>query len=438
MKKSELTIVYNKLLSVNHINNKNGNGPWAFPYYKESSKVMFSHYGWKIHISATLVNALYIAQLFFDFLKNSNLDFKIISSIPELEKINSSNYGVSQVGKFITIYPPQDKIYSILKKLNKLFKGIQSLKIPSDYQFLQNQCVFYRYGTLTYDYLQIDFRNKTMMPQKLPFIDFTRKRYHLLPKYYLIIRPLIQKGGAGTYLGLDLSNKHKIILRYSIPLYDIDEFNIDKIDRLNSSQDILTDLERYSEFEKVLDSFYVNDALFLITKFVEGKNLYQILKNECVSLHRKIKIFKNILYAFKILKKEGIIYRDLSLKNIIVTDEDSIVLIDFEYAISITSNQVYSQAGTYGFYDHQYKKLDYSVDSFSLGSLLYYMINFKEYFEYENNMNVSATIDDIEKRIKKTTPLPKNIQKIYLYLNHHNDPNYNSLIKLVDNIITEQ
>lgn len=66
------------------------------------------------------------------------------------------------------------------------------------------------------------------------------------------------------------------------------------------------------------------------------------------------------------------------------------------------------------------------------------MINFKEYFEYENNMNVSATIDDIEKRIKKTTPLPKNIQKIYLYLNHHNDPNYNSLIKLVDNIITEQ
>lgn len=81
---------------------------WSFPNRNFSSKKL--HYGWKIHISANINNCISVAKRFFEINKKLKLDYKIISSISYLEKINSGVYGSSQVGKFITIYPDQIKL----------------------------------------------------------------------------------------------------------------------------------------------------------------------------------------------------------------------------------------------------------------------------------------------------------------------------------------
>ncbi|VTB10527.1 protein kinase [Streptococcus pneumoniae] len=61
--------------------------------------------GFKIHLSASILNANLVAKKFFDFIfsREKKINFKILVSIKELSLQNTGLNGYSQVGKFITI-----------------------------------------------------------------------------------------------------------------------------------------------------------------------------------------------------------------------------------------------------------------------------------------------------------------------------------------------
>ncbi|MCD5520594.1 hypothetical protein LOC08_09090 [Lactobacillus delbrueckii subsp. lactis] len=71
---------------------------WAFPDYPHHIK---SNYGWKIHISAILTNAIQIARKFLTLNQKYHFDFKIISSIPYLEQMNMGYFGNRELYNFM-------------------------------------------------------------------------------------------------------------------------------------------------------------------------------------------------------------------------------------------------------------------------------------------------------------------------------------------------
>jgi hypothetical protein len=84
--------------------------------------------GWKIHISATVLNARPILERVAPFLTAQNVRFKAPESLAELSKINSAKvYGYSQVGKCITVYPDTvNEAIHLARKLHKLTRGFKS------------------------------------------------------------------------------------------------------------------------------------------------------------------------------------------------------------------------------------------------------------------------------------------------------------------------
>lgn len=396
--------------------------PWCFP--KKIYPEVNQNYGWKIHISATILNATEVASTFFSLNDSLNLDFKILSSLSILERINLGQYGNSQVGKLITIYPPQNRIEKLLNILSYHFKKFQGISVGSDYQYMLSSNIYYRYGTIIADENNIDKRNKNLLPDTIPIFDFHIPRLKELPKRYIVLTILKQQGTHACYLGLDLATQKKVIIRYATPNHNVDEVGIDTIDRLHNSIKVMkTNLS--DNFEKVIDYFYIDQSFVLITKAYEGMSVEKFLmENTKLKFNTKILLFKKMYDLITQLHTNNIIFRDVSFGNFIINPADfSVYLIDFEYSIITTNNKSYAgcpitTAGTYGFLNYKYTQIDAGIDYFALSNVLYYLFHFGEYLNYIENIKIDTSLDEIDRLTDKQSSLPPKVQTGFNTLRH--------------------
>lgn len=401
---------------------------WAYPKFSEK---ITENYGWKIHISAISTNAIHIAKHFLDLNRKYNFDFKIISTLEYLDQMNNGYFGNSQVGKFITIYPPQKDVAAILELLHYEFHNEVGIAVGSDISYKLNSNVYYRYGTISKDILHIDKRDKQLHPPlNSEFIlDYQIKRLHQLPKKYLIIKPLRQIGPTGTFIGLDIEKKQKVIIRYSTKLYNLSLNMVDGNDRLFNEYCLLQkkEIKTNSFFETVLDIFYMDNSVFLVTKFYDGYTLDQLTVAKVLdtySLDTKIKIFTKITTALSTLHKNNIIFQDLSFDNVMISNS-KIKLIDFEYALSITPPISYcgkevTLAGTYGFMNLEDKHPNKDTDLFCLKQCFIYLMYPELYRTTVKKIQPKMNLQEIKKLLipSYSKLLPTNLNKIYQKILH--------------------
>lgn len=134
--KKEAQYKYKNLLEQAKNNKKyiiEDNGYWTL-FQPKDIKIDLPRQGFKIHLSATTFNINTIFSKFFDYIKEINVEWKVLSTFRLLERQNIGFNGFSQVGKFITIYPASHNLLiKILHDLNLLFKNNNSIQIPSDF-----------------------------------------------------------------------------------------------------------------------------------------------------------------------------------------------------------------------------------------------------------------------------------------------------------------
>ncbi len=117
-------------------------GIWA--YMPQVIEAPFSSQHFQIHISAYVDNSIGVFKTIIPYLFKNNLPFKVISTQSNLMKLNQGEFGRSQIGKFITIYPTCD-IWMHLEKLAKLSAGFSGPVISSDIRYYSS-LVYYRFG----------------------------------------------------------------------------------------------------------------------------------------------------------------------------------------------------------------------------------------------------------------------------------------------------
>ncbi|WP_270281615.1 protein kinase domain-containing protein [Streptococcus salivarius] len=310
--------------------------------------------GFKIHLSATIVNATAIAESFFKFIKTNNFDinFKILSSLKELTLQNAGIYGYSQVGKFITIYPnSDDELNRLLVELEMLFKGVKGIPIPSDFKFQLSDVVYYRYGEFIKDPSYRDMRNKTIPADvKVPISDYYIDRYDNIPSEYLILKVLIRNAKGGVYKVFNIHSKQVVILKESKNLSMIDFTNRDSVNRMIMEKEILVKLKNEKFSPRFIREFYVKDSYFIEIDYIDGKSLkdYKFIRED-------FNWFESLIDIFEILNiKYNITYRDISFDNIIIDDNNKISIIDFEHSINKSTyvlEDKISLFGTPGFYE---------------------------------------------------------------------------------------
>jgi len=191
--------------------------------------------GWKLHVSATILSAVGTFRSVAPYLTRRKISFKAIKSLADLGELNSGVYGFSQVGKFITIYPPSNEVaVSIADDLARLTANRPGPVVPYDERLCGNSCVYYRYGAFALN-RKVALRGKrvcaiarpdgkllpdrrepgTAAPQWLedPFVGIRLQprieKLTPLETRYGNYKALAQRGRGGVYRAFDLSGKRK-------------------------------------------------------------------------------------------------------------------------------------------------------------------------------------------------------------------------------------
>ncbi len=134
---------------------------------------------------------------------------------------------------------------------------------------------------------------------------------------------------------------------------------------------------RFPLFPAIHDAFCDDENIYIVSEYVKGRNLSQILKSGGLSRDRALALLEHICEALVYLHglKRPLLYLDLKPDNIIVDDEGLPHLIDFGIAVWLASWHL--PVGTAGYSPpEQYSPsegMDCRTDIFALG-MTYYAI----------------------------------------------------------------
>ena len=131
----------------------------------------------------------------------------------------------------------------------------------------------------------------------------------------------------------------------------------------------------------VLDSFNFNNTAYIVTEFLEGETLANRLeRDDTVSATDAIVLILPIINSIQLVHSQGMIHGDICLKNIFITADGKLKLIDFaayrnattslSRSLSVAVNAGYSA-------EEQYRSrsdLGAYTDVYALGAVLYRMI----------------------------------------------------------------
>jgi len=127
--------------------------------------------------------------------------------------------------------------------------------------------------------------------------------------------------------------------------------------------------------------------LVAILEYVEGKELSKMNSNMEIYLPQ-------IVSALKYLHKNKIIHRDIKPENILVTEDNKIKIIDYDF-LKILKNKIKTKVGTPYYLSPEIqsgKEYDHKTDLWSLGVTLYKCLSGKFPFNGENKEELKKIV----------------------------------------------
>ncbi|WP_405987114.1 class III lanthionine synthetase LanKC [Streptomyces sp. NBC_00872] len=333
--------------------------------------------GWKIHVSAGLDNAESVLDRVMSYCVPRDIAFKFMPSRYLLHTRNAKYADRGASGKFITVYPADDRRCGIIAaELDALLAGETGPYILSDLRWGGGP-VHLRYGSFTrrncYDAdgelrpaienaegrLVPDVRGPVFrVPDWITPPSFLRPHLEArdavsvadLP--YTVERALHFSNGGGVYAARDNRTGEKVVLKEARPYAGLAADGADAVTRLRREQEALERLSGLACTPEVLDSFTLGDHHFLVLQYIEGKPLNTFFARRHPLIHADpdaarladytawaLRIHRLVEEAVEAVHGRGVVFNDLHLFNIMVSeDESSVVLLDFEAAAPVTVN----------------------------------------------------------------------------------------------------
>ena len=222
---------------------------------------------------------------------------------------------------------------------------------------------------------------------------------------YKILSPLGHGGMGEVYLAEDTRLARKVALKFLSP-----EFVGDK----TAKRQLIKEAQAVAMLDHpnictVFGLEEVGEHSFIVMQYVEGETLASLIGARSLHLNEVLMLADQIISALAEAHARGIIHRDIKPKNIMVTPQRQIKVLDFglaktirprpsvaEGADSISQvSQVDVIPGTVAYMSPEQlraEKLDYRSDIFSLGTVLYEMVSSKNPFARETTADVISSI----------------------------------------------
>ncbi len=327
--------------------------------------------GWKIHVSACLDNAESVLERVWRYCVDRGIAFKFVPSRYLLHTRNAKYADRAGSGKFITVYPAGDaQCGTIAEDLAGLLEGEPGPYILSDLRWGEGP-VHLRYGSFTrrdcYDEQGVlrpavenaegelvpDLRGPVFRvpawvtpPAFLrPHLD-ARAAVRVDAMPYTVENALHFSNGGGVYVAQDNRTGEKVVLKEARPHAGLAADGADAVARLHRERAALERLSGLPCTPEVRDAFVLGDHHFLVLEYIEGKPLNSFFARRHPLIEADpgperlaeytewaLRVHRLVEQALAEVHSRGVVFNDLHLFNIMVSeDESSVVLLDFEAA----------------------------------------------------------------------------------------------------------
>lgn len=371
--------------------------------------------GWKLHVSAAPPSAREVLEAALDVLLADGARFKVLSSIRLLSALNSGLFGISQIGKFITVYPSDDAhAVRLAVELDAVTRGHRGPRIPTDRALRPDSLVHYRYGSMIrrresqlgddkpdggYDMLDPagrltdDVRLNFYRPPDPSITDPFEAagvrvpppvRGPLLNNRYLVCDALSQSTRGGVFRAVDVLAEpaRGCLLKEAWHDVGLDQWGRDARDWAANEEYILTRYAGDPVLPRFYDRFEVDGNRYIAIEYIEGIALDRVLSEEHALKYgldprELVAIGLATGEALAHLHEIGLVFRDFKPANMLKTPGGHYRLIDFGIAYEYRERRVKPlSTGTPPFYSReQYEGEAPSPadDIFAWGAVLYHL-----------------------------------------------------------------
>ena len=238
-------------------------------------------------------------------------------------------------------------------------------------------------------------------PQKQRRLEYALPPETILAGKYLVGRPLGQGGFGMTYIGWDIALERKVAIKEYYPAGQVSRtpgtraltwYTSDNAlsARQEGMQVFLKEgrkmarLDQIPNVVKVMDLFQENETAYIVMDFVEGETLKaRLQKSGPMTWEQARKIFQPAIRAMAAVHRQGIIHRDLSPDNLMLTKDGGVQILDLGAAkdLNVNSGASSMQVAKAGFSPwEQYTQRGNSgtwTDVYAMAATIYYTITGK-------------------------------------------------------------
>jgi serine/threonine protein kinase len=424
-------------------------GIWV---YCEPTEYSLPNQGWKIHISGTILTAVETLEKLVPAFVEEGVGFKFAADLMVTELINHKNWSRGSSGKFITVYPRDEEHFrKVIETAYVATRGLKGPYVLSDKRYKDSKVVFYRYGAFR------KFRIMNVYGEKIPaiaspdgkLIPDERRPFFRLPAWvrppfqeetaigntsggggqamllhdrYAIKKAIKFSNAGGIYKATDTRTGKIVIIREARPHISVSKSGRDAFYLLEKEARLLKKLEHTGYVPQFIDLFDEWEHKFLVEEFLEGTSLFHYtLENvidytyleqiDATAFSRAIvELIEKLANALQVIHDAGIILRDFTNNNAIVSPDGQIKFIDFELAFDVAED-VAVYGGTPGFASPQQvmnQRPTFADDYYALGALIFDALLLNVQYVTLNPKGVNRMLDELVRGMK----LPRVVKDI--------------------------
>lgn len=335
--------------------------------------VQLAEQGWKIHVSATPATAEVALRTVSLYCHRNALPFKFLRTDRILRTTLSKDADRRVAGKFITIYPTSpENLRAYLTELDVLLAGLDGPYVLTDLRWNRGP-VYVRYGAFTRQFMEHggvdvpairDLGTGALVP------DVRTIAFHLPPWVQMprFLEEQIEQleteppdGFPQIHGALHFSNAGGVyeataegrpaIVKEARPHVGWTPDGRDAVQRLKDEASLLEAIAGQVPAPAAFETIEAHGHTFLVMERVDGVPLNSAVaarnplstaqslpEDRCVYQDWATGVAGSLRRAVRALHASGRVHGDLHPGNVLVRDDDSIVLIDFEMCAPISDD----------------------------------------------------------------------------------------------------